>query len=96
MNIVKARAAVEYAARRLAQAMDAADNLAVKAQQAHLEAAQIALQADEAYAAVHTAATELEAAEAELLGCQHAVAETNGQASGSAHNPTIRIDYPDL
>ena len=93
-NIVKARAAVEHIAKQVANAMDAAD----RCEQRIRDARQAALTAVEAHVnaieEVHRLHNELLAAEQELLTAQTDIAKSNGQASGSAHNPIIRIDYP--
>jgi len=92
-NIVKARAAVEHIARQVAAAMDAADRAELRVREAR-KAALAAVEAQvDAVEEVNRIHNELLAAEAVLLTAQTEIARNNGAASGSAQNPTIRIDY---
>ena len=95
MNITKATAAVEYQARQLAAALDAVDRCDSSIQSAR-DAALAAVEAKvRAQREVEKLTAELEAAEATLAQCLLEQAAANGVGtggSGSAHNPTIRIE----
>lgn len=95
MNIVKARAAVEHLAKQLAEAMDAADRAETRIEDARHEALAAVERHHQALLDVERLHNDFLEAERVLLRCQEAIAQTNGQGSGTAYNPTIRIEPND-
>ena len=92
MNIVKAKAAVEFIGKQLAQAMDAVDCAAVRIEEARAEALAAVQRHHEAMLEVERLHVDFLQAEAEFAACQTELASMNGQAGGSAHDATIRTE----
>jgi hypothetical protein len=92
VNIVKAKAAVEFLGKQLAQAMDAADSAAVRVEEARAEALASVQRHHTALLEVERLHNEFLAAEAEFAACQTELSSMNGQAGGAAFNATIRTD----
>lgn len=95
MNVVKARAAVEFLARQLAEAMNAADTAERRIEEARTEALAAVQRHHQALVEVERLHVEFLEAERNLAEALTTLATNNGHGHGSANNPTIRIDYPD-